>query len=263
VPKLHRIIVIFLLVILVGSCTAPATDQPSQPVITQSVPSATAQATSPVLPDIPIARWPKPADFSGYNIYTEPPTFNPNSTEQWQVDLRSSDLTKLDLSVSMDNLLNADFDSKTQWPTADKMPANFDWQNIMETGKNPGLGTRALHDGEITGKGVGIAIIDQPLLIDHQEYKDRLRLYEEINVLPDTEATMHGAAVSSIAVGKTLGVAPDADLYYIGSWTGDWETDTNNFTWNFNYYAQAIHRILEINRDLPDDHKIRVIALQS
>lgn len=260
-PKPYRIIGILLLS-MVGSCTAPAPDQPTPPVITQSVPSVTAQATSSVLLDIPIARRPKPADYSGYNVYTEPPAYNPNSTEQWQVDLRSSDLTKLDLSASMDDLLYADFDSKTLWPAADKMPAGFNWQNIMETGKSPGLGIRALHNGGITGHGVGIAIVDQPLLIDHQEYKDRLRLYEEINVLPDAEATMHGAAVSSIALGGTLGVAPDADLYYIGSWTGDWETDTNNFTWNFNHYAQAVHRILEINQDLPDDHKIRVVALQ-
>ena len=33
----------------------------------------------------------------------------------------------------------------------------------------------------------------------------------------DPDAQMHGPAVSSIAVGKTVGVAPEADLYYIGS----------------------------------------------
>jgi hypothetical protein len=73
---------------------------------------------------------------------------------------------------------------------------------------------------------------------------------------------MHGAAVTSIAVGKTVGVAPEADLYYIGSWTGDWDAQTNNFTWNFEYYAQAIHRVLEINKGLPEGHKIRVITMQ-
>lgn len=31
---------------------------------------------------------------------------------------------------------------------------------------------------------------------------------------------------------------------------------------NFTYYAQAVHRILEINNSLPEDHKIRVIAMQ-
>lgn len=30
-----------------------------------------------------------------------------------------------------------------------------------------------------TGRGVGIAIIDLTLLVDHQEYSGQLRLYEE------------------------------------------------------------------------------------
>jgi hypothetical protein len=29
------------------------------------------------------------------------------------------------------DLLFADFDSKTQWPTSEQMPAGFDWQKIM------------------------------------------------------------------------------------------------------------------------------------
>jgi hypothetical protein len=132
----------------------------------------------------------------------------------------------------------------------------------MELGKDPGLGMRALHERGIVGQGIGVAIIDQPLLVDHQEYQERLQFYEEINIEPGSEAAMHGAAVTSIAVGKTIGVAPGADLYYIGAWTGDWEPDTNDFTWNFKYYAQAVRRILKINRGLPEDRKIRVIAMQ-
>jgi len=166
------------------------------------------------------------------------------------------------MTGSLDDLMYAGFDSKTRWPASDKIPAGFDWQTIMETGKDPGLGMRALHEQGVTGEGISIAVIDQPLLVDHQEYKSRIRLYEEINIRPDAQAAMHGAAVTSIAVGKTAGVAPEADLYYIGSWTGDWDPETNDFTWNFNYYAQAVHRILEINRDLPEGHKIRVIAMQ-
>jgi hypothetical protein len=239
---------LMVLMVLMISCTAPAT--------------ATSQPTPTELPDSSIVRHPEPDDYSGYNVHTKPPTYDPNSDDQWQVDMRSSDLTKLDLSQSQEALLHANFDSKTQWPTTDKMPADFDWQKIMEIGKDPGLGIRDLHQQGIDGAGVSIAIIDQPLLVDHVEYKDRIRLYEEINVLPDSRAAMHGAAVTSIAVGKTVGVAPNADMYYIGSWTGDWEPATNNFTWNFKYYAQAVRRILEINKDLPEDHKIRVIAMQ-
>lgn len=87
----------------------------------------------------------------------------------------------------------------------------------METGKNPGLNIRKLHQIGITGKGVGLAIIDQRLLVDHCEYKNQLRMYEEIHVAKGSGASMHGAAVASIAVGKTIGVAPDADLYFVSS----------------------------------------------
>lgn len=178
------------------------------------------------------------------------------------MDLRSSDLTKLDLSKSKEDLIHADFDSKTKWPPTDKMPADFDWQKIMEINKDPGLGIKNLHQQGINGTSIGIAIIDQPLLVDHVEYKDQIRLYEEINIGPNDRASMHGAAVTSIAVGKTVGVAPQADLYYIGTWTVDWGVGTNGFTWNFAYYAQAVRRILEINKDLPENRKIRVIAMQ-
>jgi hypothetical protein len=141
------------------------------------------------------------------------------------------------------------------------MPEGFDQERIMELGKNPGLGVRKVHERGITGRGVGIAIVDQPLLTKHQEYANRLRLYEEINVKPGSDASMHGAAVASIAVGKTVGVAPEADLYYIGSWTGDRGKGAAGFEWNFAYYAQAVRRILAINKQLPDDRKIRVISI--
>ncbi len=195
---------------------------------------------------------------------TSLPAYDPASNDVWQVDLRSYDLAGLDLRQSLDDLMYADFDTQTVWPSAGQMPSGFDWQRIMELGKNPGLGVRDLHAQGITGRGVGLAIIDQPLIVDHQEYADRMQLYEEINVDPSTESQMHGPAVASIAVGKTTGVAPEADLYYIGTWNVDWGTGgSDSYTWNFRYYAQAVRRILQINRQLPEGRKIRVIAMQT
>lgn len=207
-----------------------------------------------------IDRRPAVADYQR-GLMTEIPTYNPESNEYWQMDLRGYDLSQLDLSNSLEDLYYTDFDDRTTWPSKDRMPMGYDWKQIMELGKNPGLGVRSLHAQGITGKGVSIAIVDQVLLIEHQEYANRLQLYEEINVKPNTSAQMHGAAVASIAVGKTIGVAPGADLYYIASWTGDW-SDNGDFTWNFQYYAQAVRRILEINKRLPEDRKIRVISMQ-
>jgi hypothetical protein len=179
----------------------------------------------------------------------------------WQMDLRGYDLSDLDLSSILDDLIYADFDDLTKWPTQEKLPQGFNPQQIMKLGKNPGLGIRTLHQAGITGRGVGIAIIDQPLLVEHQEYTHQLRLYEEADDITSGWETvsMHGPAVASIAVGKTVGVAPEADLYYIA-------TSFCNFTGTFegnNYacLAKQVRRILEINQMLPQDRKIRVISI--
>ena len=144
------------------------------------------------------------------------------------------------------------------------MPTDYNWHKILDLGKNPGLGIRSLHDMGIDGRNVGIAIIDMPMIVDHVEYGKQVRLYEEINIISDAESEMHGPAVASIAVGKTIGVAPNADLYYIAAPPGDGFTDSpENFTYNFHYYSQAIQRILEINLGLPAEHKIRVISISA
>jgi subtilisin family serine protease len=183
-------------------------------------------------------------------------SFDPAVGDPFQVDLRSSDLTGLDLRASAGQLRYAIFDDQTAWPPSDRLPSGYDWKQVMEIGKNPGLGLRSLHDQGITGSGVGIAILDQPLLVDHPEYRDRLRLYEEINVNPNMPAQMHGPAVASLAVGKTTGVAPGADLYFLADWFSDPDEQTN-----FVYLAQGILRVLEINASLPEGHKIRVISI--
>jgi hypothetical protein len=159
----------------------------------------------------------------------------------------------------------------------------------MEIGKSPGLGVRALHRKGITGRGVSIAIIDMSLLVDHAEYEKRLRLYEELHSR-DEAASTHGTAVASIAVGKTVGVAPEADLYYIA----DYFITSNplpgvSMVWqrlraprdpaasatmtkgpskrvlemaDFQWTARGIRRVLEINRKLPQERKIRVISIE-
>ena len=203
-----------------------------------------------------------PADY-GRGMLEELPALASDPSQLWQMDLRGYDLSRLDLTAKLAELQRADFDSKTVWPSA--LPAGFNPAAIMDTGKNPGLGVRALHAEGITGKGVGLAILDQGLLVDHVEYTDRLRLYEEIHCV-DWCAQMHGPAVASLAVGKTVGVAPDADLYYIAEThrkdnLSSWEGKNFDEIVDFTATATAIDRILEINRSLPKGKKIRVISL--
>jgi outer membrane protein assembly factor BamE (lipoprotein component of BamABCDE complex) len=188
------------------------------------------------------------------------PKYDPDSGNPWQMDLRTRDVSKFDLSNSIDDLLYTTFDDRTVWPANDKIPSGFDPQRIMELGKNPGLGVRSLHKKGITGRGVRIAIIDQPLLVDHQEYAGRLQLYEEIHIKHGTGSQMHGPAVASIAVGNTVGVAPEAELFYIAQFNFNWEKKEGD-RGTLRYLAQGIHRIVEINEKLPQDKKIRVISI--
>jgi hypothetical protein len=208
-----------------------------------------------------IDRRPAPCDLCRGALESVP-KFDPKNLDAFQVDLRSYDLSELDLRDFGVALAYANFDDRTVWPAPERLPPDFDRQRVVEISKNPGLGIRSLHAKGITGRGVGVAIIDNPLLTDHQEYAERLRLYEEDNVPSEAEAHMHGPAVASIAVGKTVGVAPEADLYYIGRWPWDREgVKDGKPTVTFKYEAEAIRRILQINEQLPADRKIRVISI--
>jgi len=181
------------------------------------------------------------------------PAYDSDYVEPLQVDLRGYDLSSLDLSQSLARLFQASYDSQTAWPPPDRLPPGYDPVRIMDLGKNPGLGLRQLHAQGITGQGIGIAVVDAPLLVEHQEYTGRLRLYEETDELGWRHARMHGVAVSSFAVGETVGVAPAADLYFVATTVGISE--------DFRYLAQAIRRILEVNEALPRNRRIQAIAV--
>lgn len=183
--------------------------------------------------------------------------YDPSDLNAFAVDFRGYDLRHLEIGEDrLEDLREGAFNTATKWP--EKLPQGFNPSEIMEIGKNPGLNVRKLHEEGITGKGVGIAIIDQSLLVDHEEYKDQLRLYEEINC-DDDVASMHGPAVASIAVGKTVGLAPDANLYYIAENHGEIKNQT--FEYDFTWLAMSIDRILEVNKTLAMDEKIRVISI--
>jgi hypothetical protein len=201
-----------------------------------------------------ICRKPKPAVF-GREPLKELPVYKPDSAKGWQVDLRSMDLRKLDLAGRTADLLHADFDSRTKFPKI--LPPGYAPAEIMELGKNPGLGVRALHQKGFTGKGVAIAIIDQPLLTGHQEYAGALKTYEEIHLFEkEPAATMHGAAVASLAVGRTCGVAPGASLHYIAT---DF-TDGRNAI-DFRFLASAVDRVVAISEALPPGKGIRALSI--
>ena len=172
-------------------------------------------------------------------------------------DLRGADLRELDLTGLEKAAFRWDFDTRTQWP--EKLPEGFDPARLLELGKDPGLGLRALHGRGITGRGVGIAIIDQALPADHQEYGDRLRFYQEYHTAAQGPASAHGPAVASIALGKTVGVAPEALLYFLADDVGTGAG--SSFVRDMTYYAEDVDRFTALNETLPENEKIRVISM--
>lgn len=204
-----------------------------------------------------VVRRPDPWEFERGRL-SALPAYDPKAARNpWQVDLRGYDLTHLNLTGRLADLLHSSFDSKTRWPV--KLPPGFEPTRLMEVGKDPGLGVRQLHAKGITGKGVSVGIIDQTLLTGHAEYAARLRLYEEIHS-PNSPAQMHGPAVASIAVGKTIGVAPEADLYYIAETHGTFAGE-GQFDWDFTHLARSIDRLLDASAALPKEKRIRVISI--
>lgn len=170
--------------------------------------------------------------------------------------LCDKDLSHLDLRYSSGELQRIHYDSYTVWPNL--LPEGFDPAALLERSKNPGLGVRTLHDRGYTGKGVSIGIIDASLLVEHEEYKDNIMLYEKLHA-GESYAVLHGTAVTSIAVGKDVGVAPDANVYYIASQFGAFVDGA--FQYDAKIVADCILRLLEVNRQLPDEEKISVISV--
>ncbi|MCL2050185.1 MAG: S8 family peptidase [Lachnospiraceae bacterium] len=178
----------------------------------------------------------------------------------FEIDLRSYDISGFDLTQYEAELEYAVFDKETKWPQS--LPESFNPALIMELGKDPGLGIKSLHQQGITGKGISIAIIDEPLLTNHNEIKDNLRLYELLH--NQAASSFHGTMVASLAAGRTVGVAPDANIYFIASTPGEillLDGELKEAKKDLSYYAEAVERVLEINECLPENEKIKAVSI--
>ena len=127
------------------------------------------------------------------------------------------DASEVDFSNAADKFPYIRFSTETKFPTIDKMPKGFNPEQVLENGKAPGLNIANLHAMGITGKGLTIAIIDKPLNTEHVEIKDNIVHYESIGFPENATADYHGNAVSSLLAGKTVGVAPDAQIVYFAA----------------------------------------------
>ena len=180
-------------------------------------------------------------------------------SEHTQLDLCSYNLSKMDFKDRANDLWFASFDNNTIWP--DILPENFDPESIMQLGKNPCLNLRALHEKDITGDGIGIAIAGRSYLAPHSEYKERVKLYQQNGAVKDIMST-EGTEAVSIAAGSTLGVAPGAYIYYFADSSGGLKGNQDDIKTR-QWAIQTIERVMEINKTLPLKYKIRVICFLS
>lgn len=163
-------------------------------------------------------------------------------------DFRGQDLSDFDLNNFTPEILEtSNFNTKTKWPK--KVPEGFDPNKILEEGKNPGLKLRELHKEGITGKGINVAIIDQELLLDHEDYKENIEYYDHEEGKHDR--SMHGVAVSSLLVGKNCGIAPNSKLHYFAVPQNTKVSDIGS----------ALKKLIEHNEHLPKENKIKIVSI--
>lgn len=164
-------------------------------------------------------------------------------------DLSGKDLTNLSLPF----IAKLTFDQNTRWPKSNLLPAGFSPDNWLRTGTNPGLGLKHIHKQGVTGRGISVAVFDKPILHTHKEFKGKIHYYE---VFADESRGLsphfHGISCASILAGKTLGVAPEATVYYFA---------TPNRGKNFHFYSLAVEKLVDINSELPEKKKIRLVSI--
>jgi subtilisin family serine protease len=77
-------------------------------------------------------------------------------------------------------------------------PVASSWDSATDP-INPDQEVRRLHAQGITGRKIGIAVIDSFLYTGHQEYCARLRWYDESDGRAGDPAVWHGTATASLA----------------------------------------------------------------
>ena len=171
-------------------------------------------------------------------------------------DIRNLDLSFADFTDMREGFVNYWFNERTIFPPRDRMPKDDRHQPeyILEAGKNPGLGVRAIHERGITGKGVNVAIIDVAMSDNHPEYDGKIIEYVNFS---EWEHSFHGPFVTSLLVGESIGTAPGAKVYYYSVERYiDRKSDASAF-------AEALDMIVEKNKTLPESEKIKVASISA
>lgn len=171
----------------------------------------------------------------------------------YHIDLTWEILPDLDWSWSKEVFRYISFDDKTFSKTSKRhLPEWFEPKEIFEKGKSIGLWIDDVHKMWYTWKWVGVAICDWQLK-PHKDIQTKQYIVEHnAGNMPEY---FHASAVSSILAWKQTGIAPDSDLYFFAAKQNNgeeyWWDDLNS----------AFTKIIEKNKQLSDNEKIRVISI--
>ncbi len=183
------------------------------------------------------------------NIFAD---FNPN-----EFYIMDEDLSKEDLFMYTDLGEKMVFSNGVNFPPKNKMPKDFEPEELLKWASTKTLNIQQLHNKGYTGKGVKIAYIDQAI---SQEHFSKGGIFENSNIHysllgwdeGENNKGYHGNLVTNVIVGRNVGIAPDVEIFYVAHppWLQDQRT-----------HAKAIYKIIEINKKLPKNDKIRILAL--
>ena len=167
--------------------------------------------------------------------------------------LLSYDYSQYNFSDYEQHYYEISFHNTSILPKKEFLPKELDLDRIFEWSNTPVLGIQLLHEQGITGKGVNIAYIDQPLRQTHESIQGKNINYRwlDFDDYQDGGTSMHGISVASLILGDNVGAAPDVNLYFIGH--PAYSRDQRS-------HAAAIYEVIEINKTLSKEEQIRLIG---
>ncbi len=166
-------------------------------------------------------------------------------------DVRAKNMTRLSIGF----LALQAFDEETRWPEKERRPKGFQPEAWLKIGKEPGLGLRNLHLQSVRGRGVTVAVFDKGINPNHAELAGRIKYHALRTPLAQDfqyRIHFHGLACASILCGRTVGIAPEAELHYFA--VPDDGRNAEN-------YCLAMEELLKLNADLPAEKKIRLVSI--
>lgn len=134
------------------------------------------------------------------------------------------------------------------WPAPDKMPDGFNPTEILEQAKS------TVYKPITTGKGINIAVIDTPLDVDNPEYADNIKFFQGPLSNQNVASNKHSGMVMGHLVGKSTGMAPDANIYYFTRIPYQDRKKLNKETIN------VLRNVIKFNREQKPENKIHILS---